>query len=89
MHPVINQNPATFSASPFIDWITPKDREKLPGACDAASAMALEDIFMLKKTAALEQSVVSHLIRDLRHLMGLTQEQFASALGVTYTTINR
>ncbi|MBE9182917.1 GAF domain-containing protein [Oculatella sp. LEGE 06141] len=32
---------------------------------------------------------MSHLVRSLRCLMGLTQEQFASTLGVTYTTINR
>lgn len=44
---------------------------------------------MLKRTAALGQPEVSHLIRNLRHLMGLTQEQFARTLGVTYTTINR
>jgi DNA-binding transcriptional regulator YiaG len=44
---------------------------------------------MLEKIAALKQPVASNLIWDLRHLMGLTQEQFASALGVTYTTVNR
>lgn len=44
---------------------------------------------MVKKTAALEQSDVSRLVREMRQLMGLTQEQFAAALGVTYTTVNR
>ncbi|MBO3458593.1 helix-turn-helix domain-containing protein [Aetokthonos hydrillicola Thurmond2011] len=44
---------------------------------------------MLKKTAALEQPRVSALIRELRQLTGLTQEQFAIVLGVTYTTVNR
>ena len=66
-----------------------KDREELPRACDIAPAIASEGSFMLKRTAALKQPAVSHLIQDLRHLMGLTQEQFASTLGVTFTTINR
>lgn len=44
---------------------------------------------MLKKTTVLEQPTVSHLVRDLRQLTGLTQEQFASCLGVSYTTVNR
>lgn len=44
---------------------------------------------MLKRTAILEQPEVSHLLRSLRQLMGLTQEQFAAVLGVTYTTVNR
>ncbi len=29
------------------------------------------------------------MIRELRHLRALTQEQFAPLLGVTYTTVNR
>lgn len=44
---------------------------------------------MLKKPAALKQPNVSHLVRNLRQVMGLTQEQFAAVLGVTYTTVNR
>ena len=32
---------------------------------------------------------MGQLIRELRLLAGLTQEQFAAALGVTYGTINR
>ena len=44
---------------------------------------------MLKKTVVLEQPKVSRLIRELRQLTGLTQEQFAMVLGVTYTTVNR
>ncbi|MBD2666715.1 helix-turn-helix domain-containing protein [Richelia sinica] len=32
---------------------------------------------------------VGGLIRELRLLTGLTQEQFAASLGVTYSTINR
>jgi putative transcriptional regulator len=32
---------------------------------------------------------VGRIIRDLRLLAGLTQEQFAATLGVTFSTINR
>ncbi|MGI0484092.1 helix-turn-helix domain-containing protein [Pantanalinema rosaneae CENA516] len=44
---------------------------------------------MLKKTVALRQPEVGHLVRELRHLIGLSQEQFASTLGVAFSTINR
>lgn len=44
---------------------------------------------MLKKKVALGQPEVSHLIRKLRHLTGLSQEQFAEKLGVAFSTINR
>ncbi|MBD2448793.1 helix-turn-helix transcriptional regulator [Nostoc sp. FACHB-152] len=44
---------------------------------------------MVKKTLALGQPEVSHLIRKLRHLTGLSQEQFAEKLGVAFSTINR
>lgn len=44
---------------------------------------------MVKKTLALGQPEVSHLIRKLRHLTGLSQEQFAQKLGVAFSTINR
>lgn len=37
----------------------------------------------------LKQPEISRLIRELRQLTGLTQEQFAAALGVTYSTVNR
>lgn len=37
----------------------------------------------------LEQPQVSILIREIRRLTGLTQEQFAKVLGVTYSTVNR
>jgi putative transcriptional regulator len=53
-----------------------------------ADAIASESALMLKRTAVLEQPDMSHLIRDLRNLMGLTQEQFASMVGVSYTAIN-
>lgn len=42
-----------------------------------------------KKTAVLRQPEVSKLIRTLRQLKTLTQEQLATLLGVTYGTINR
>ncbi|MBD1847501.1 helix-turn-helix transcriptional regulator [Cyanobacteria bacterium FACHB-63] len=32
---------------------------------------------------------ISDLVRELRQRLELTQEQFASELGVTFTTINR
>ena len=32
---------------------------------------------------------ISKMIRKLRTAIGLTQEQFAAKLGVTYSTINR
>ncbi|MBW4444369.1 MAG: helix-turn-helix transcriptional regulator [Plectolyngbya sp. WJT66-NPBG17] len=32
---------------------------------------------------------ISDLVRELRQRLGLTQEQFASKLGVTFPTINR
>ncbi|MHC5821597.1 MAG: helix-turn-helix domain-containing protein [Nostoc sp.] len=43
----------------------------------------------IKKPLAINQPEVGQIIRDLRLLTGLTQEQFAATLGVTYTTINR
>ena len=44
---------------------------------------------MVKKITLLVQPEVSHLIRKLRHLSGLSQEQFAATLGVAFSTINR
>lgn len=32
---------------------------------------------------------ISNLVRDVRERLGLTQEQFASRLGVTFPTVNR
>ena len=43
----------------------------------------------IKKTLALKQPEVGQLIRELRHITGLTQEQFAASLGATFSTINR
>ena len=37
----------------------------------------------------LEQAEVSDLVRELRQLKALSQEQFAAVLGVAYSTINR
>lgn len=42
-----------------------------------------------KKLLVIKQPEVGKLIRELRLLTGLTQEQFAATLGVTYPTINR
>ncbi|MBD0302352.1 MAG: helix-turn-helix transcriptional regulator [Tolypothrix sp. T3-bin4] len=44
---------------------------------------------MVKKKIVLGQPEVSYLIRKLRHLTGLSQEQFAEKLGVAFSTINR
>ena len=43
----------------------------------------------IKKPLIIDQPEISKLIRELRLLTGLTQEQFAAQLGVTYPTINR
>ena len=37
----------------------------------------------------MDQQDTSKMIRELRAALGLTQEQFASKIGVTYSTINR
>lgn len=37
----------------------------------------------------MKQQDTSKMIRQLREDLGLTQEQFAAKLGVTYSTINR
>ena len=37
----------------------------------------------------LTQPHIGNLIRELRIVTGLTQEQFAAKLGVTYGTVNR
>jgi putative transcriptional regulator len=37
----------------------------------------------------LKQPEVSHLIRELRQLTALSQEQLAATLGVAYCTVNR
>jgi len=37
----------------------------------------------------MDQQDTSKMIRQLRAALGLTQEQFAAKVGVTYSTINR
>jgi putative transcriptional regulator len=44
---------------------------------------------IIKKPLVINQPEVGKLIREHRLALGLTQEQLAAALGVTYSTINR
>jgi len=37
----------------------------------------------------MDNKDISKIVRELRTDLGLTQEQFAAKLGVTYTTVNR
>ncbi|MBD2520116.1 helix-turn-helix transcriptional regulator [Nostoc sp. FACHB-973] len=43
----------------------------------------------IKKPLVINQPEVGKLIRELRGITGLTQEQFAASLGITYSTVNR
>lgn len=43
----------------------------------------------IQKILVINQPEVGKLTRELRILTGLTQEQFAAKLGVTYPTVNR
>lgn len=43
----------------------------------------------VKRQLVINQPEISQLIRKLRSETGLTQEQFAASLGVTYSSINR
>ncbi len=43
----------------------------------------------VKKSLAINQPEIGQLIRELRLLSNLTQEQLAINLGVTFSTINR
>ncbi|WP_341531412.1 helix-turn-helix transcriptional regulator (plasmid) [Nostoc sp. UHCC 0302] len=43
----------------------------------------------IKKPLVIEQPKLGQLIHELRTGAGLTQEQFATHLGVTYSTVNR
>ena len=43
----------------------------------------------IKRPLVANQPQIGKLIRKLRLEVGLTQEQFAALLGVTYSTINR
>ncbi|MEW6498639.1 MAG: helix-turn-helix transcriptional regulator [Cyanobacteriota bacterium] len=42
-----------------------------------------------KEPALTQQPEIGKLIRELRQLLELTQEQFAAELGVVYPTVNR
>ncbi|MDK2407795.1 helix-turn-helix transcriptional regulator [Aphanizomenon sp. PH219] len=44
---------------------------------------------MLKRPLLVKKTEIGELIREFRLLTGLTQEQFAAYLGVTYGTVNR
>ena len=44
---------------------------------------------MTIKKMAIKQPKIGQLIRELRSLTGLTQEQFAAYLGATFSTVNR
>ncbi|AFZ28320.1 putative transcriptional regulator (plasmid) [Cylindrospermum stagnale PCC 7417] len=44
---------------------------------------------MTIKLLVVKQPEIGRLIREFRTLTGLTQEQFAAHIGVTYPTINR
>ncbi|MDZ8089170.1 MAG: helix-turn-helix transcriptional regulator [Nostoc sp. DedQUE12b] len=43
----------------------------------------------IKKPLLIKQPEVGKLIRELRGITGLTQEQFTTSLGITYSTVNR
>ena len=43
----------------------------------------------IKRPLVIHQPQIGKLIRELRLENGLTQEQFAAALGVTYSSMNR
>lgn len=51
-------------------------------------ALKLVSVFSLAGLPQ-RQPEVGHLIRNLRQLMGHTQEQFAGVLGVSFSTLNR
>ncbi|MBD1944847.1 helix-turn-helix transcriptional regulator [Coleofasciculus sp. FACHB-712] len=44
---------------------------------------------VMKRPLIMNQPEIGKLIHELRLVTGLTQEQFASNLGVTYSTVNR
>ncbi len=58
---------------------------------DIANAISVLFLFksMVEKTVKLKQPEASRLIRELRQLTGLSQEQFAQMLGVAFSTVNR
>lgn len=42
-----------------------------------------------KKVMLKKETELSRKIKKLRYQLGLTQEQFAAVVGVTYSTVNR
>jgi len=48
--------------------------------------MPLGDVITMSKKAEKD---VAKMIRELRAKLGLTQEQFAAKVGVTFSTVNR
>jgi len=50
---------------------------------------ATSDAMDVKSMKVINQVEFSQFIREFRQSTGLTQEQFAAFLGVTYPTINR
>jgi DNA-binding transcriptional regulator YiaG len=42
-----------------------------------------------KESMATENHTQAKMIKDLRASLGLTQEQFAAEVGVTFSTVNR
>lgn len=44
---------------------------------------------IIKKPLAINQPKIGKLLREMRLLAGLTQEQFAINLNVRYSTVNR
>lgn len=44
---------------------------------------------LIKKTLVINQPQISKLTHELRLVIGLTQEQFAAHLGVTYSSVSR
>lgn len=43
----------------------------------------------IKKPLVINQSKIGEFTRELRLMTGLTQEQFAATVGVTFSTVNR
>lgn len=44
---------------------------------------------IVRKLLVVRQPAIGKLIREIRLETGLTQEQFAAELGVTYSSVNR
>lgn len=49
----------------------------------------LVDMVSLKRCSLQNQPLFGGLIRELRSLSNLTQEQFAAVIGVSYVTVSR